>query len=676
MTPFGPPPDDDLPTAPSDDAADGFGGFSIEIPDEDDAAAGVTTADAPPVPVTTPEPPQQEARPEKPARRRRPRRRRSGATYLGVGVAPNAVYGILLQETDGGFQVLRRFARQRNAQGGETTDVTGLTADTAPEEGDVTIRFGDGAELAGSDLFLDSEFGGLATLGDLDDALPGVAAKQQGSPIVFELKDLLDECATAGYDRPATAFCVGAPAVDYVELLVVEEKREGGKDKKEPKRKSGAEEPAMPRRERLLARLAEEYAEPFDKDRVAFLRMTPREGVCRVLAAVPTVEDPVAESLELLREQAGMRSVPFRAAEPEVAVLVRMVLWAFPPAPNENTAIVRVGTENTLVILLQGTEVHHQEHMFSVTTFDGPDTICSRVLLQQDVQGIGTVHQVVVLSEEREEELVRGFAAFYPDARVEALRRGLRERGVAPAPADGGLPVRALPALGAALGLGLEARRERLVGDVNLLPRRLRRVRPTLRLAVPWHTLVAAAVLFLGTLFFVGLYFAQQQQIADAERRLATYPAELHLSSREIQHQIDSLQTLYARITQTLGTIDSLLVGSDRWSRSMARLARSAVSTGGTWVHQWTSQGGSVQLSGFATGRDQVVQFAERMDGSIDELRFHEIRDFPVFAFTITAPLPNDLPEVARYLRETADVALPEEPDPLGTALLDPQDVR
>jgi hypothetical protein len=423
------------------------------------------------------------------------------------------------------------------------------------------------------------------------------------------------------------------------------------------------------KRDRLLARLAEEYDAPFEKERVSFMPMTPREGVTRFLAVVPTPEDALAESLELLREQSGMRAVPFRAIDAEVPLLVGLARWAYPPDPSENTAIVRVGTENTLVILLQGEELHHQEHMLSVTTFDGPDTICSRVLLQQDVQGVGTVHQVVILSEEREEELVRGFAAFYPDARVEALRRGLREHGVIPPNGEAALSARSLPAVGAALRLVLERRKESPFTEVNLLPRRLRRVRPKLDFAIAWHTLVTGVVLFFTVLFFISMYAAQERQIAQAQERLAAYPPEASMSPQALQAQIDSLQTVYVRITATLGTIDSLLVGSDRWSRSVAQLARATASTGGAWVEQWSPQGFQVQLTGTATGREQVVQFAERMSGQINELRFSEIRDYPVYSFVLTAPIPNELPEVARYLREQVDLGGDPQADPLGGTL-------
>ena len=596
------------------------------------------------------------------------RRRSAGGPVLGIHVTPTTVHGVLLRETEGRYSVLRPFARQRSAFAAEVPDLAAVTpeGDLGADADDVTIQFGDSSSgLGAADLFLDSEFSDLAGVDgpEMDYQAP---VRKASSPVVFELKDIIDECRAAGHERPPTAFCLGLPDVEYVEIVVADkEKGEKAKKKAEPVA-DGA--PAV-KRDRLLARLAEEYDAPFEKERVAFLPMTTRDGLQRFLAVVPTPEESLAESLDLLREQSGMRSVPFRAVDAEVPMLVGLARWAFPAEPEENTAIVRVGAEDTLVILLQGGVLHHTEHMMSVTTFDGPDTICSRVLLQQDVQGIGTVHHVVVLSEERERELVQGFGAFYPEAHVGALREGLKAQGVVPPNGDAALAARSLPALGAALRTVMEREKDSpFYDEVNMLPKRLRRRARKIDLAVAWHTLVTGVVLFLTVLFFIGLYFGQEREIAEAEARVAAYPEQLNLSGPALQAQIDSLQAVHARITQTLGTIDSLLVGSDKWSRGLARTARATASSG-AWVEAWNPTPTGVKVNGMATTRDQVVQFAERMEASIEALAFSEIREYPVYSFTFDVPIREELPEVATYLREQVDTSAME---PAPITLEDP----
>ncbi len=629
------------------------------------------------------------------ARRAAPSGRRASgsAPVLGVHVTPHALYAILMRPTGDGFEPVRQFQRQRSLDGpaGPPPEFAALAQDGATPEsisagGDdgVMIQFGDGmAADKGADLFMESEFAGLS----LDDT-PGFDAatmmpKKTGSPIVFELKDILDECAAAGFDRPSLTFVIGVPEVEYAEISVPAE----GKDKAEAskgagkgaKKKAGKkEEPAAVstapvRRDRLVSLLPKtDFA--FDKDRVAFIPMTPRENLRRYLAVIPRSEEPVADSLELLREQQGMRRIPFRGMSAEVPVLVGMARLAFPTEPHENTALVRVGTEDTLVILLQGDQLHHCDHMRSVTTFDGPDTICSRVLLQQDVQGVGTVHNVIVVSEEREDELVQGFAAFYPEARVETLRAGIAKIGVAGP--YGPLPTQAMEATGIALKELM--RKESPFEDVNLLPKHLRRKVSGVQVSFPWHTAVVAVLLFLGVLFFVGLYLKQSGEIADAERRLAEMPPEMTMSSGELQMRIDSLRTAQMRIQNSLAVLDSLLYGTDRWSQTLARTSTAAAGVGDAWIEEWQAQSNDLLLHGYATTRSDVVELASRLDASIEEVFFREIREYPVYEYRIRFALPYELPAAVRYLREQAGESMPttpQPPEPLsGSVPLTPDD--
>ena len=634
----------------------------------------------------TPAPPPLPSAPEAPANGRASRKGKGGAKaaraehqaaraatpVLGVHVTPQALYGVLLRPTGDGFEPMRQFSRQRN--GGDSAAPSdlgiagfpgvGVTPDMAQSDDGVTLRIGEGANV-GPDLFLESEFASLAT--NTGGGLPGGPGSSAPSsdggtsvnPIVFELKDLVEECRQAGFDKPSLAFSIGAPDVDYVEVIVTDAAPKGkdGKKAKAEKAPKKAAEPAADgtsapvKRETLLALLPKTEVR-YDKERIAFIPMTPRDGRRRYLGVLPRPEEPVAPSLKLLREQQGMRRLNFRTLDAEVPVLLGLARLAYPSDPHESTALVRVGSEDTLVMLLVGNQLHHCEHMRSVTTFDGPDTICSRVLLQQDVQGIGTVHNVVIVSEEREEELVQGFGAFYPDARVETLRSGVARAGIAGP--YGPLPTAAMVPTGVALKALL--RKDAVFEPTNLLPKELRRrtVGPRVDLAFSWHTMVVAVLLFMAVLFFVGLYLAQQREIADAEQRLAELPSQSELSGPVLQARIDSLRQAKAQIETSLQVMDSLLIGSDRWTQLLARTTRAASATGGVWVEEWAPADSGLALRGFATSRERVVGLAQRLNGTIEEVTFQQIREAPVYQFRLRYPIPSEMPEVARYLRERA----------------------
>jgi hypothetical protein len=580
---------------------------------------------------------------------------RTSAPVLGVHVTGDTLFGVLLRPTGDGFEPVRQFSRHRSASADAMPSeyemaAVGSTPDlaTASDDG-VTLRIGDGAGAA-SDLFLDSEFTALANNanGGLPAGIAEPSLRPAPAPIVFELKDLVEECRHAGFERPALSFCIGAPDVDYVEVVVTDDP-----GKKSRKGRDGRDEGigAPVKRDRLLSLLPKADV-PYERDRVAFIPMTPREGHRRYLAILPRPEEPVAQSLRLLREQSGMRRLSFRAIDAEVPILLGLTRLSLPADPHETTALVRVGTEDTLVMLMVGNQLHHCEHMRSVTTFDGPDTICSRVLLQQDVQGIGTVHHVVILSDEREDELVHGFAAFYPDARVETLRDGVARVGISGP--HGPLPTAALTATGAALKALL--RKDAVFEDTNLLPKALRKVQvgPRMEVAFAWHTLVVGVLLFLSVLFFMGLYLAQQRQIAEAEQRLAELPTQSELSGPRLQARIDSLRNAKQQIDTSLRVLDSLLIGSDRWTQSLARTSRAAAATGGIWFEEWTPSDSGLAIRGYATGRDRIVGLAERLGGSIEEATFQAIREAQVYQFRVRMRIPNELPQVAQHLRERA----------------------
>src|SRR5690606_33671740 len=143
---------------------------------------------------------------------------RAATPVLGVHVTPQALYGVLLRPTGDGFEPVRQFSRQRN---GAAADAGGMAADlgmagfpgaaatpdmASPDDG-VTLRIGEGANV-GADLFLDSEFAALAGNAPAMGGAPAAPSPMAdggatASPVVFELKDLVEECRQAGFEKPA-----------------------------------------------------------------------------------------------------------------------------------------------------------------------------------------------------------------------------------------------------------------------------------------------------------------------------------------------------------------------------------------------------------------------------------------------------------------------------------------
>ncbi|WP_412062595.1 hypothetical protein [Rubrivirga sp. IMCC45206] len=600
------------------------------------------------------------------------RGRAKDALVLGVHVTPKQVYGVLVRPSgDGSYEPLRQFVRNRaESQFGQTAlspDDVQLEEATLEIGGDdPTIQFGGAGEIDFS-----AEFAGMGVVTDaaLDTTATAGAIEDAAQPIIFELRDILEECAKAGFARPMLAFAVDAPDVAYAEITVPPEKKTKAKKPKKAKKTDTEsadglkESAAAPVKHERLMELVPDLGTSYDKERTRFMPMSPRDGLRRYLAVAPTSSEPVAESITMLREQSAHRKTVVKTLEAEVPLLVGLVRLTSSPESHENTAVVRVGAEDTIVLLLTGGELHHYEPMQSVTAFDGPDTICSRVLLQQDVQGVGTVHNVVVVSEEREKELVQGFAAFYPEARVETLREGLARHGlVGP---YGPLAPALVEAAGAAVAGHRAKDKHSPFPEVNLLPASLLKKRRKVEFSFGWHTLVVAMLLFLSVLYFSYLYVSQEGAIAQAEQTLAEFPPEAQLSVPVLEARIDSLRRRQVALSATLTALDSLLVGTDRWTQTLIRTTRAAAQTGGVWIEEWSPSGNKVELAGYATTRQNVVGLAQRLNGTIEEVTFQEVREYPVYQYQISFDQPQELPQITRVLREQvgdAPTVTPEGP--------------
>lgn len=292
------------------------------------------------------------------------------------------------------------------------------------------------------------------------------------------------------------------------------------------------------------------------------------------------------------------------------------------------------------------------ERLRSLTSLDAPETICSRILLQQDEYGVGEVHHVFVLSQDRESELVESFAMFFPNACVERFIDHI------PAPPSGfnaeasGCTI--VPASAVALRTLAMDRYAGAFEPVNLVLRRYTRRAP--KLPFTWHVAVMAVLLFVSVFFF-GIRFASQKyEIAEYQEKLRQYPPALaDTDIHALQARIDSLRGTSSRYLRALDVLDTLMVGSDRWSRTLEKTSTGTASVSGIWVDSWRPVGERlVRLNGNATSRDRVVRLAEQMEGHIESLTFSEIREWPVYSFVIDIPLPEELPEAAEYLRERA----------------------
>lgn len=561
---------------------------------------------------------------------------------LGIAVTYRAVHGVLVKNTGDAGEVIRHFNRPR-------TSVDNLSSSAATkefhyvEEADPDVNFASGTDADGGSLFLASEF-------DASE-VPGVGGETIApSTIEIELTDILDECAEAGYPNPDVVFCVGSTDLDYHEVLIRTKNKGGDRPAKKGRRAKEKRQDHS----KLLQHLAASTDAKFDPDQTVFIPMTPNEErLPRYMAICARPSEIVVPTLRRLA--ARKRQVSATVIETEVTLLMGLVRRLVADRDAGRTPptrlVVRVGADDTVILLLEGGNLTHLESLRSITSFDSPDTVCSRILLLQDEQGFSDPDEILVLGEENEEGLTRRLAEFFEDTTVECLRSQLPHSHD---DLDEEYSREATLAAAAVVRYLFDPAGKVFFEPVTLLPKKL--FNRGIRLdGIKWQALPMMVVLFATVLFFMQRYMSQSHEARSLEIKLGEFPAELVADNKEdLQARIDSIQTATAEYVEALNVLDSILVGSDKWSRALERTSREAASVPGIWIENWEEVDNILVLEGTATNRDQVVRYAARMNGDIQTLSFDEIREWPVFKFSLAVSLPQELPQAAQFLREQA----------------------
>ena len=572
--------------------------------------------------------------------------KKSNDLVLGVMVTNRALHAVLMRGTGDGIEILRRFSRQRvsrTTQGDLLTSVPELQEEASST--DFTIQFGDSGDNA-NNIFLSSEFGDAASnlKPDEDDLVSG----GQVSTFVLELGDILAECKDAGYENPVLAFCADSSEVQHVELHISRDPKTAKEGKKQD-------------RSSLIKSLEDQYQGGFDHDRVGFLGMShSNASEERYLAVFPKQRDSVIATLVAIRDQPSSRVPSVRVLDAEVSLFVGLARHALTYSHPDSdpwevgssaghTLVVRAGLEDTIVLFMEGMDLVHYESLRSLTAYESPETICSRVLLQQDEHGISEVDNVFLLSEEREEDLIESFEMFFPDSRLESLRAQIAEFG------DVGMEDSNSSAIVGAAAAGMRLiKNERLdviFDDINLMPKRL--IKKRLRLPITWHFPALILLMGLTVLFFVYRYVNIEKEIDSYQERLRSYPADImEADPRRLQARIDSFDTVTSSYLNALNVLDDLLLGSDQWSRTLEKVAAGTENVRSIWIDSWRPNGNELIITGNSTSRDRVVELAESVGAEIESLIFSEIREAEVYSFRMRMPLVIDLPEAARYLRQ------------------------
>ncbi len=572
--------------------------------------------------------------------------KKSQEYVLGFAASSTDVEAVLMQNTASGPTLVRTFHRSRTSGhfSNADLDTPGLNEESGS---DFSFTLSDG-ESRDNSLFLASEFSvdqanEAPDVGGADFTVPAHGA----TPYDLEALEIMAECQAAGYSNVRVAFALGSEHTHTVHVSVpADAAAHNGKKKRKSRNRAG-----KPSKETLLEILRKTQHGRMAGEKTAFLPMVSTPGSASTnLAVFAQSFEPVTPTLRAIRDR-KRRFPNVLLVETEVTLLSGLVASSGASDSGEaSKLIVRVGSDDTIVIFMIGNELLHVENLRSVTVFDPAETICSRVLLLQDELGRGDVECIWLFSDEREDGLTESFEQFFPETKVARLRTllpALQEQSLRP--------------------LGREATLAAIVTlrtvtsepygssfhDVNFLESKL--AGPQFQLPFSWPVAAMIVLLFGSTLFFVSNWFEQQAAIATYRSQLGSYPASvIDADLDQLEYRIDSLQARSVGLTTALDVLDSLLVGSDRWSRTMENLSTAASRVSDIWVEDWSedTKNERLGLSGTAMSRNAVVALATELNGVIEKVEFSTVRDWPVYTWEMSVRMEKRLPEAAEFLRE------------------------
>ncbi|MBT8400582.1 MAG: hypothetical protein KJO98_08905 [Rhodothermia bacterium] len=588
-------------------------------------------------------------------------------SVLGVFVTDTVVDAVLMTRSGERIHISNRFARPRSRMGDRISDLSAVLPGLKDRsETDFTLEIGDGTN--GSDpssLFLSSEFGASGGVGTATEAAEKATTARQTSPITTQLKDVLAECANMGHTTPHISFCMGSTDVSYVQITPPKQEessinipflnKSDAKDATENDTASKLRVSGFKRRH-LLNHLMAQNPGIFDKKRVAFIPMTPKNGRDRYLAILPRTPDSVTPAIAELNSSKSNLSAIADIVDTEPTVYLSLARRHAKPGVHRNVAVIRVGSDDTMVMFIRDGQLAELEKIRSLTSYDPVETVCSRVLLKQDECKFGDFDQVLVVSDDHRDSAERTYQEYFPKAAVTWLEDVLTEHHVK-LPSEGEVNLRSTST--AAIGVGLRWMNDWDKTDehetVNLIPKRLlRKKKPSGKIA--WHTYAILVAIFGIAFFYSWKFMTQAQEISRMQTELETNPPEFPEEDPALlKMRVDSLNAAYASYTQALHILDSLLVGSDRWTRGLARMTESTGDIGRIWLRSWTPVAGNmISLQGNALSRSRVARLAQEWQGSIEQLNFADIQKIRVYTFSMKVPLPAEIPPVALRLREMA----------------------
>ena len=302
-------------------------------------------------------------------------------------------------------------------------------------------------------------------------------------------------------------------------------------------------------------------------------------------------------SLENIKGFIGGRIPMIPAIDSSDMSLMNLVRLNYDLQPADVTVVIYVGVEFTRLIFMRGSHFYQFAPILG-EGYDSPNlqnTVYSRLLLEQDNLAIPRIHRIILAGESRRIGFKDFLSQQLPDQEIDYLLVPNLDTSPLSAEQQEALSEYAVP-IGAAWKV--------IAGDapniynINLLPAAVREGQRVFKLA--WHGYLLIVLLFLFTLFFTYQISNKAKEIKNKREEL-TLVESRRAENVQLSNSIMALQEQLNRYKTSLALYDSLVPGSERWSKILTQVSHGVEDLNSIWLTDFSAAGdGLLTMNGFA----------------------------------------------------------------------------
>ena len=148
-------------------------------------------------------------------------------------------------------------------------------------------------------------------------------------------------------------------------------------------------------------------------------------------------------------------------------------------------------------------------------------------------------------------------------------------------------------------------------------------------------------LLFLSTLFFTWTIAQKSKDIKELKEQLTLKEGQ-RAENQTLSSSIDALQQQLVRYKTSLALYDSLVPGSERWSKVLTQISHGVEDLNSIWLSDFNAGESSVlHMNGFAVYRTRIPRLSTLFDNSLlKEVDVQAIREQTVYRYQIEVPAP------------------------------------